>query len=267
MTNDIEVTFSAFLREIGLGGRDFTRQSFGEFREWYRSLSDQKNATYGEIRHAYTAARDSLYTPAALEAARHVFGRLVKGHSDAAEDLLGILDGSRPQICQYLYTACQSGRISRRVLGAAISYLIDLGDVIGSLKQAGLSEEEIAEMFEEAGPRHIMSLAEREALQMLPSVLEVRRPDKGRALASVAREMSWTLCQGVANRHAKHCSRLVPQRNRGWHGAVAREDILACLGDRDDGEVIVRSGRVRQLVRDVRCAPAGSDRSNQLPSR
>src|ERR1700752_5034632 len=102
---------------------------------------------------------------------------------------------------------------------------------------------------------------------MLPSVLEVRRGDKGQTLASVAREMSWTLCRGVENQHVTQCSRRAWQRNGWGHGAVARDDILAYLGDRDENEVIVRPGRVRQLVRDVRCGPAGSDRSNQLLSQ
>ena len=240
-------TFAGFLREIGLTQADFTRQSFKEFQDWYKDFPDQEGAPYSQVQHAYSLMSKPVYLPEALRVAGLLFDRLFGGSPLAASELLAVLDKSRAEICWYLFKLCKAGQIDRRALGVSVSYLLDHGRIVEDLKEKGRTNREIADVLTFAGPQYIMSERERGALLGLPLEVMVFRGESGNTPTSVAEEISWTLNQDIAGKYAeRHAQRMMSEPQH-WQGIVSKEDILALLVDRDEGEVLVKPGRVRQL--------------------
>jgi len=251
MSKAVDLEFLKFLSEIGLTEESFSKQGFEEFRRWYGTFPPQEYAAYGEICHAYSQILKPLYTPGALKAAKQAFGRLLEGHPCAAEELLMVLDKSGPLVCWYIFNACQAGWLDPSVLGRVMRHLIDGGNLLRVLRESGRSTSEIVEMFVQANPIHIMSREEYRVFGRLPSEVTVYRGAAEKTVASIGKDMSWTLSREVALEFAEqHGRRLAGQRQL-WHGIVKREDILAYLGDRDEEEVIVRPSRMRRLGRQV----------------
>lgn len=108
-----------------------------------------------------------------------------------------------------------------------------------------------ADLFESADPRYLMAPEELEVFDALPDEVTVYR---GSLTAESAKRvqggMSWTLSREVGNWFAhlgmdqeknRHCRPLLLQ------GTVRKADVFAYFVGRDEQEVVVRPGSVREV--------------------